>query len=231
MAPLSFIDQQRRPGDVPFVEDHSYGYKYYADSAPTAKDAATVAGNDAAKVTKKPKKSVSFNEAATQRYTLHINNYTDEEVDACWWTPEEFKAIRADARYAANLVMGGYLQNGDNDHYCKRGVENFTREGVYRRSSVKQAAYAAVLDEQDAQWDEGIFEQEFIAYAYAPHSEASHSFAHSVALQDEMEIQLMNMMENSPIEYDDIMEEDDEDIAMRDQPPISPVRLSGSRDW
>ena len=41
-----------------------------------------------------PTKKVSFSKAISCRPYLHVNNYSQEEVDSCWWSIEEEDAMR-----------------------------------------------------------------------------------------------------------------------------------------
>ena len=137
----------------------------------------------------KPKKSVSFHSIVRASKVLHINNYTDEEIEATWYSDSDYAMMKADNRYTAQLFVSGMVQ-GDDDQYCRRGLESYTPDGSRRRKSNRAAATAAVLDEQDEQFDEGVFEPEYIAQVYKFESEHCQVLANTIALADQEAAQL-----------------------------------------
>ena len=133
------------------------------------------------------KKSVSFHESATFRYTIPLNEYTKEEINGCWFSKEEVEATRSDAKFAANLIDDGHLEQ-DTEEYCRRGLEYHTTLGSFRRSRLQNASCEAVLDEQDVQYDQygAIVEPFLVAVAYKPISMAAMENARTIAQKDEL---------------------------------------------
>ena len=141
------------------------------------------------KANKVSKKSVSFNESVSCRRTTHLKQYTDEEIAACWYTEAEFREIKADVKFAVEMIKNGYLEK-DTNQYCKRGLEHLTTMGTLRRHKLKIATREAVMDEQDIQQQQhqgAVLEPELIAFAYRIVSNTAMEFARAIALCDELE--------------------------------------------
>ena len=137
------------------------------------------------------KKSITFSEAVKVKKTIHINNYTDDEIDACWYSNEECQRIRSDVKYAIQLVNNGLLEQ-DTEQYSRRGVECKTRENQLRRKQLRMAAWFAVFEEQEYQYDEQHVDEldvEYISHAYKTASSAALKIARATALKDELEAQ------------------------------------------
>jgi len=131
-------------------------------------------------MTKKNKKSITttsnkitvrFNKIVTIKETLHKNNYTEQEKEACWVTPAEKKSTRkriCTALQQMKLSSCNLPNNKNNDieinsnplscssslfssSYCMRGLENYIwSESIKLR---RQNAVFAVLDEQYRQYE------------------------------------------------------------------------------
>jgi hypothetical protein len=97
-------------------------------------------------------KSVSFKLTAMARNTLHIINYTKEEVKACWYTREE----ENDRRRHINLTVTAMEQDVDifeeGDEYCIRGLEHKKPVLARLKYRSRRKALVAVYDEQIRQW-------------------------------------------------------------------------------
>ena len=119
---------------------------------------------------------------------MPLDQYTGEEIDACWVSKEEFKQIRSDIKFAAGLVANGSLDQ-DTEQHCQRGLEYQTTVGSLRRNRLQIAAFEAVLDEQDMQYDQydGVVEPSLIAEAYRSISKSAMEKARSIAMKDEMD--------------------------------------------
>jgi hypothetical protein len=137
-----------------------------------------------APLTKRPypkaKKVVTFQQSVKAKKTLHINNYTEEEIQACWFDDDESKQMKEEFRLAANLAMNGLLPQESS-----RGLELYTKEAQSRRQH-KATAREEVLDEQELQWDEGAYDPEYIAQIYEAASASSRARARSTGFQDEL---------------------------------------------
>jgi hypothetical protein len=118
---------------------------------------------------------------------MHINNYSDDEVDACWYNDYEFDMMRKNVRSAAKLLQNGMLEQDAADKCCRRGVEHLERKVTLQRQRNRLASTLAVLEEQELQWEEGICEPEYIARVCKAISASSQASAHAIALKDELD--------------------------------------------
>lgn len=181
MAPHSTIS------DLPLVTSSGYdieGHSYSCDDAKASTNGpiAPKVSGPAAK-----KRSVTFFRRVAIRNTIHIMDYTDEEMDSAFYCYEEIKAMRSDAKYVGALLRDGLLEQ-DTEEMCRRGVEHRTREGALRKYKHKSLTRQAVLEEQDIQWEEGVRDPELIASVYqSTGSTSAASFARAAALKDELD--------------------------------------------
>lgn len=129
--------------------------------------------------------SVHFEERVRVRKTIHLNEFSDDEIDACWYSDQEFNSMRAEVRFAADLIDQGLLET-DNTNYCRRGAEEHAPLQSRLRRKIKHALRAAVLEEQRLQWGEGSCDPEFIAEVSQFKSAQSIATARKVALEDEL---------------------------------------------
>lgn len=171
MAPLSTVDFEM--SNMQDVRSAEHSYCTMPAKAPLTRNV-------------RPRKSVSFHPSVSVRKTIHINNYTDDEIDACWYNDKERQDIRGDIHFVVNLISNDLLRQ-DTEEYSRRGIDCRTRENVARRQKLRSLAWYSVFEEQDTQFDVGIFEPECIAYAYNATSAAASEIARSTALKDELD--------------------------------------------
>jgi hypothetical protein len=131
------------------------------------------------------KRSVHFEERVRARKTIHLNEITDDEIDACWYSEQEFHDMRESVRIAAYLLDEGLLET-DNATHCRRGAEAHAPLQSRLRRKMKLAVREAVFGEQAQQWEEGSFDPEFIAEVSALASSRSRYLARQVGLEDEV---------------------------------------------
>jgi hypothetical protein len=98
------------------------------------------------------RKEVFFSNQIRIRLTLHVRDYTQEEIEATWFSKTDFENIKADVRFDIGLLHEGTHGAQDTTSFCRRGLECRTKEGMRKRMSNKIIARNAVLDEQDRQW-------------------------------------------------------------------------------
>ena len=139
----------------------------------------------AVSLTTKPKKSVTFKPSVACKRTLHVNNYTDEELFQCWWTDDESQAIRKNANQACKLFVQGLIEKESKKHSL-RGLEYKCCKVTQKaKIALRHAAYDAVLIEQDFQMDSGFeADWEAMAETYKVLSAKAHDIAHRQALKD-----------------------------------------------
>jgi hypothetical protein len=127
----------------------------------------------------KTRKSVRFYNDVMVKHTIHVNNYTVQEKEVCWFTQTEYDSIKKKMFMTLDLMefMTNSSDSNSNrsnmfDDYCNnanctRGLENLSsKEGGMKQSTLirRRNAIWAVLDEQDLQYDR----------AYRDHQESYH---------------------------------------------------------
>uniref|UniRef100_A0A7R9ZMR6 Uncharacterized protein n=1 Tax=Craspedostauros australis TaxID=1486917 RepID=A0A7R9ZMR6_9STRA len=136
------------------------------------------------------KKSVSFNRRVRVKETLHLNNYTDAEIDACWLSKQESMHIRQDI---ANTLRQHHQHNGGVSYSDIRGLECRTKQGSEQRRRDRNESISAVLDEQDLQDHEGSCCPDIISYVY---TEASRSAQIRANVRAILDYQVVNYREH-----------------------------------
>jgi hypothetical protein len=86
------------------------------------------------------------------RLAIHINEYTEAEIDACYYSCEDFRAFKQDVKRTARMIE--MKQKMDESVSCARGVESFTKNALKMKSNNRRAASLAVLKEQECQFEE-----------------------------------------------------------------------------
>ncbi|KAI2498839.1 hypothetical protein MHU86_15640 [Fragilaria crotonensis] len=137
--------------------------------------------------TTKPRRGVSFNKSVFVRETLHKADYTIEERENTWLQKDEMAQIKADMVATVRLFSRGVLAEDTSEH-CSRGLEFRSREGAYRRKINKFRALEAVLDQQDEQFDTGIFNEKAISMIYQSVSLRCRKEAHDRGICDAIEV-------------------------------------------
>ena len=131
------------------------------------------------------KKSITFNNRVSVRRTIRIANYTDAEIEACWFTNRDYSEIRCSVRDTLLLVEDGKVSD-DCETHCRRGLECLTKEGMEGRRRRRTKAQFAVFNEQDRQYDAGEeMDDEKISKAYRKCCLSSRGFALVMGLVDE----------------------------------------------
>jgi hypothetical protein len=133
------------------------------------------------------KKGITFNNRVSVRRTIHISNFTDEEINACWYSSEDYSAIRKHIHKTVLLMQYGNTSHvEDCPTFCRRGLEGYTSEGLEGRRRRCTNAKLAVFDEQDRQYD--AFEESDdnkIGKVYQKRCRSSRDIATTVGLVDE----------------------------------------------
>jgi hypothetical protein len=135
-------------------------------------------------------KSVTFAETAKVRLTLHINDYSDDEIDACYYSREHFYGFKRDIKRTARMMQ--MKRKIDENVFCTRGLESRTHAGNKTRSTKRKASVCSVLMEQMKQFrseeaeGKNCYDDEKIAAMYAPFTRNSTTSAYLTGLSDEM---------------------------------------------
>eukprot|EP00545_Synedropsis_sp_CCMP1620_P007960 CAMPEP_0119014270 /NCGR_PEP_ID=MMETSP1176-20130426/9447_1 /TAXON_ID=265551 /ORGANISM="Synedropsis recta cf, Strain CCMP1620" /LENGTH=213 /DNA_ID=CAMNT_0006967425 /DNA_START=96 /DNA_END=737 /DNA_ORIENTATION=- len=142
----------------------------------------------AKKETETKKKSVSFSPSAQCRETLHVNNYSEEELESCWYTTSDLSKMRKECKPILRLLKNG-MYPGDCDQRTARGLECRIKTGKKERRESKKMSWAAVLGEQQMQVNEGRRpDDEEIAEAYIYVSRHCVAAAYKMGIMDAMDV-------------------------------------------
>ena len=162
------------------------------------------------KDTKREKKCVSFHPDCTVMNTLHLNDYTDQEMRDCWYSCMEFRHIRKEARTTVKYLLSGgddesvasssslsfsssscsssssssTVRNEEEEH-CARGLEYCSPQLRELRIQVKIVAREAVLDEQEYQLLVGVADPERLSQVYKDQTAESKHAAALLGKSDE----------------------------------------------
>jgi hypothetical protein len=138
--------------------------------------------------------TIRFDEYDDMISTIHINDYTKSEINRAWFAREDYDKMVQDSRKTADraeerLVLQdlGKLPTKKLAKIEIRGLEAWTKKGAATTRLVKQAAIAAVWNEQNRQWDAGILaDPETIRLAYQEVSQGSQAAAEALAFTDNL---------------------------------------------
>lgn len=135
---------------------------------------------------------VSFKRTVGVRQVLHLNDFTAAEHYKCWYSHDDIQRFNVDLKLTVRLMELGDLPYDTKD-YCRRGTEYLTHKGLQRRVQNKLNSRNAVFDEQDAQWDRGVFDADAIAEVYRKASEHCLKAARILALGDQLHSNELHM--------------------------------------
>jgi hypothetical protein len=107
-------------------------------------------------------KAVSFQSTVRVVRTLGLGNFTEEEKQAAYYTSSELETIRSKMKNELASVVAGSTP-GD---FELRGLEAFFPEASAKKQIRRALAWDEVLEEQNRQWDEQIYNAEYIAGVY-----------------------------------------------------------------
>ncbi len=129
------------------------------------------------------KKRVSFRRDVKCFYVLHLNDYTNDEMEASFLTPEDMTRIRQDIQCTIEKVQNDVSL--DENKYCMRGLEYKTPEGARQRFHLKRTSRETVLREQELQYSRtGVCDQEILASIYRDCTHEARVSANIVGFSD-----------------------------------------------
>jgi hypothetical protein len=95
-----------------------------------------------------PPKSVYFCQVVKVACILHINDYTEEEIAACWYNDNECHATKDNVAQCASRILE---QEDETEDFCRRGLEFRTPRGARQCMENKENGWEAVLEVQAMQ--------------------------------------------------------------------------------
>jgi DNA gyrase inhibitor GyrI len=119
-------------------------------------------------------RNVSFAEQSRCKRSLHLNEYTQNEIEAAYWRGEDYARIRQDIRATMDLIVQAE-QDIDETQHCVRGLERCHPQA--QAASYRWDAIQGVLEEQRQQRHKGIDDKDLLAGVYARLSHRSQSSA------------------------------------------------------
>ena len=130
------------------------------------------------------RKRVTFLENHQVHSIQHLDDYTNDEIAATWYSGAEYADIKASYRSTIYLIE---CNKSIPEGHTSRGLEYRTQEGAWARYENKRDAYNAVLDEQDAQWNKDVDDQDVISQIYLKHSTKCAKAARDLGHEDAIE--------------------------------------------
>ena len=129
-------------------------------------------------------KKVSFKESVKVRKTKHVNDYTEEELDLCWFSPDEFASIKRNV--VSELKFFNANRHDSSQDKCLRGLEGRLSGTGNRRREQRFLAMDTVLVEQELQLSKGISDPARIAMLYREVAARDVTKARRAGLCDEL---------------------------------------------
>jgi hypothetical protein len=132
------------------------------------------------------KRRVFFSDSVETREIPHLDDLSNEDVLAAWWTANDYLVIRKMISLTVRMIMNGSKFVEDDGDFCERGLEVRTKAGARARHlMIKQRAIETVLKAQDYQRQEGFSDPEYIAEIYSEYTRDSSEESHFAGLSDE----------------------------------------------
>ncbi|CAJ1945113.1 unnamed protein product [Cylindrotheca closterium] len=127
---------------------------------------------------------VSFHPTVDFHHIVNRDDYSSEETNACFYSLEEKELMCESCEMAVNRMEAGKRPKKDTSY---RGLENFIEANATQFDDTIHAYIDAVMDEQERQWDNDMFDGELLREVGLGVSLHSASLAHKMAAYDENE--------------------------------------------
>jgi len=146
--------------------------------------------------TKEKRKSVSFESKEKLVRVIPASiELTEEDIDALWYTKEEFNLSKKSQLFIIKMMERGMSALEDDDELCPRGLEGRTRTGSRRKNKIIETAWDVVLGEQERQWEEGRFSTWALARIYFEYAAESAMDAFLAGKRDAQYVKNMHKKE------------------------------------
>jgi hypothetical protein len=109
-------------------------------------------------------RQVQFHPFGTNYYIETLDEYTDEEIHACWYKDDEIGAIKADNLRTIRDEASGRLQL---DVDTVRGLEAQKHQGYMSLRNFRETSISAVLTEQYRQRQRGMTNPDLLRDSYS----------------------------------------------------------------
>ena len=129
------------------------------------------------------KRTLTINPFVEVAEVLSIYDYTPQEIEAAWYDEQDMEKITHRCFRAVHRMECGGSKSGKK--YCTRGLEGLTTLGSISKTKTRTAAFAAVLEEQERQWNENEeIDDEAISDAYKKTCTSSQLWAQVIGNRD-----------------------------------------------
>jgi hypothetical protein len=135
----------------------------------------------------KKTRRVHWNHKVEKKRHHRLQDLSEEEKETVWYTESDTKIVLAMAKVTVKMMMKG--EPCDDVDYCSRGLEGKTPTGSKRRQKNKLRVRKALLEEQEIQREEGVYDPEYLAQVSIKYSKDVLVDAQNVALRDEENVQ------------------------------------------
>jgi hypothetical protein len=128
----------------------------------------------------------STNSLEEVRRISRISNFNLEEVICYWGDSNEHKLRKQELKKAAHDMQCRRMS--DNNSFTSLGITDKVGEGRLLKKRNRKTATTAVLDEQDLQYYEGVYDDEILADVYTTTTVAAKKTAqeNAAALHEEV---------------------------------------------
>jgi len=133
------------------------------------------------------KRKVRFHGRVQFKTIRHVAEFSDDEIVNGWYRKKDFMRMSEEVSEIAQLSSNG-KETYNGEELCIRGLEHLVEEDVADYRAEKMiASIDAVLDEQDEQRDEDIYDGDIIAELYTKIATPLQREAYLVGLRDAKE--------------------------------------------
>jgi hypothetical protein len=149
---------------------------------------------------KEPSKKyhVEFDSAARMRHTIHVDDYTDDEYFACWYTPEELQDMKGDLLDTLHRLERKEIVDEVNDTF--RGLETHTQSGKRCKRQSRSTAIETVVGMVYKQSKAGkSINAECVAASYKECNKPSELAAYLSGIGDQAIVRDLDMSFNTEV--------------------------------
>lgn len=130
-------------------------------------------------------------------------DYSEDEMDACWFRGGEYADITKSCCKEIRKLDNGTRLKGIK--YCSRGLESHTKQASICKSQNRRAAWDAVLVEQEEQVMLGVVDDDPIAQRYTDAASSCQLWAIRMAMHDQREAECV---------YDEMLDEESDGLLL-----------------
>jgi hypothetical protein len=128
---------------------------------------------------------VQFSERIRVSQIMHLAEYTQEEREATWYQEKDFERISKICIKTVHKMEKRRKRSLKKQEIESRGLEGHTTTGIISKTENRRIAYEKILDEQEHQNCQGIYDDKAMAESYETVSSSCALWARLVALHDQ----------------------------------------------